>query len=169
MFANRAAAANGRKPAGTQRAGDGARTEIAFCQTSVNFSRPTVDNLKQHVNTATVNGKGGFLADGATHPATGNLPVVNPCSTLQKAVGLVAKQSRQNIPARLTQLAYGKHAYLVQPAGRSGTNAPQLPDGQGINKTLHLICRDMNQTVGLAVDGVMIGHQRVVGQARGSL
>src|SRR5690625_152710 len=130
MFANRAAAGSGRKPAGTQRHRDGARTEIAFCQTPGNFGRLTVDNLKQHVNTATVNGKGGFLADGATHPATGNLPVVNPCSTLQKAVGLVAKQYRQNIPARLTQLDYGKNDYLVQPAGRAGLNAHKLPSGQ---------------------------------------
>src|SRR5690625_5372674 len=125
MFANRAAAGNGRKPAGTQLDGDAARTEIAFCQTAGNFGRLTVDNLKQHVNTATVNGKGGFLADGATHPATGNLPVVNPCSTLQKAVGLVAKQSRKNIPASLTQMAYGKHAYLVITAGSTGPHATQ--------------------------------------------
>src|SRR5690625_4984662 len=167
MFANRAAAGNGRKPAGTQLDGDGARTEIAFCQTPGNFGRLTVDNLKQHVNTATVNGKGGVLGEGATHPATRNLPVVNPYSTLQKAVVLVAKQSRQNIPAPLTQLSDGKHASQVQPAGRSGTNAPQLTDGQGINKTLHLICRDMNQTVGLVVVGGNLGQQLVVGQAHG--
>src|SRR5690625_3246879 len=114
MFANRAAAGNGRKPAGTQLDGDGARTEIAFCQTSGYVGRLTVESLNQHDNTATVTGNGGFLADATTHPATGNLPVVNPYSTPQKAVGLVANHSRQNIPARLMQLAYGKRDDLVQ-------------------------------------------------------